>query len=228
MKNFKLPELVIFDMDGTMLDTEPLALEGWHISAQNQGIDITFEAFAKIFEKVVGRNQTHCRQIMLDNLGADFDFEAGYNFYLSHIDAHFEKHGAPLKSGLLPLLDKLEEMNIKKCVATSTAKERATHKLAKSDLIHRFEIIVGGDEVAHSKPDPEIFLKAAKACNTLPKNCLVIEDSIAGTEGGFYAGMRVILIPDTQQPSVQTRRMAWAVCSSLDEVTSLFRSLQTL
>jgi beta-phosphoglucomutase-like phosphatase (HAD superfamily) len=76
--------------------------------------------------------------------------------------------------------------------------------------------------VTNSKPDPEIFLKAAKACNTHPKNCLVLEDSAAGTEGGFRAGMRVITIPDMLPPSDETRQQATMVCNDLLEVLLYF------
>jgi len=211
-------ELVIFDMDGTMLDTEPLSMAGWHYAAQTMEIDISAEVFATIFEKMLGTNAAACKAVLKEHLGENFDTEKGYDLHLAHIDEHFKLFGVPLKKGLLPLLDKLEKMNIKKCVATSTAKERATHKLKLANLAHRFEVIIGGDEVSNSKPDPQIFLKAAKACNVAPENCLVLEDSAAGTEGGFCAGMRVITIPDMLPPSEKTRQQALMLCNDLLEV----------
>jgi len=224
--NVQKIELVIFDMDGTMLDTEPLSMAGWHYAAKTMGIDISAEMFDTIFEKMLGTNLVACKAVLNEHLGEDFDADKGYDLHLAHIDEHFKLYGVPLKKGLMPLLDKLEKMNIRKCVATSTTKERATHKLKLANIAHRFEVIIGGDEVINSKPDPEIFLKAAKACNVAPENCLVLEDSAAGTEGGFYAGMRVITIPDMLPPSEETRQQALMVCNDLLEV-ALYLNTQT-
>ena len=216
------PQLVIFDMDGTMLDTEPLSMAGWHHAFTAMGYNKPLEEFVPVFKSGIGTNYNAFKVLLANYLGESFDFQKGYDMQLDHIDLHFETHGVPIKPGLLPLLDKLEELNIKKCVATSTKKERATHKLTLANVAHRFEVVVGGDEVVNSKPDPEIFLKAAAACNIAPAHCLAIEDSAAGTESAFRAGMQVINIPDMLPPSDATQKMAWRVCKDLFEVGALF------
>ena len=220
---FKQPKLVIFDMDGTMLDTERLSKDSWLLATQQMGFDISSEKFDDVFfNKMMGTNLANCKAVMRELAGSDFDVEKGYALQLANMDVYFEKHGVSIKPGLLPFLDKLESMNIKKCVATSTSKGRATQKLAHANLAHRFEVIVGGDEVTRSKPDPEIFLKAAKHCQTDSIDCLVLEDSAAGTEGAFRAGMRVINIPDILQPTDQVREMAFVVCKDFFEVLDIF------
>lgn len=214
------PKLIIFDMDGTMLDTEPISMEGWRTASEKLGFPITKEAFMLIYEKIIGRNLINCKNVMQEHVSPTFDMDAAYLMKLAHMDEHFKMHGIPIKHGLLPLLDALEEMNIKKCVATSTQKQRATHKLTITGLINRFHVVVGGDEVEESKPNPDIFLKAAELCKTQPKDCLVLEDSAAGVEGAFRAGMQVYMIPDMLQPSVKTREMATAIYDDLYAVIS--------
>ena len=217
MKNI---ELAIFDMDGTMFDTERLSHMGWKAAVAQQLEGISDELFTTTFHSMLGKNVATCKKIA-NELMPGFDFDKGHLVACAFMDEYMETHGVPIKPGLLELLDKLEELGIKKCVATSTDKERATHKLKMANVLHRFEVVVGGDEVKISKPDPEIFLMAANACNVVPEKCIVLEDSAAGTEGGYCAGMRVVVIPDILQPSQETRDMATVVCESLHKVVEL-------
>ena len=211
------PKLVIFDMDGTMIDTEMVSFAGMVEASKVLGHDTPRD----VLERMIGTNAERCRQIIFEHYGTDFDFDKAIDIHNEYVDTYFEKHGIPVKNGLFPLLDKLESLNIKKCVATSTDKKRATYKLSQVDIAHRFEVIVGGDEVKKSKPDPEIFLKAASACGYAPEDCLVIEDSAAGTEGAFKAGMRVIIVPDLGPLTDEIRSMAYALCADLNEVAEM-------
>ena len=211
------PKLVIFDMDGTMIDTEFLSCQGMINAAKDQG----FEFPEGLFEQMIGRSQAFARSLVREKVGEDFDFDRGMYVHQEYIDNYFEKHGAPIKKGLFELLDKLEELGIKKCVATSTDKERATHKLGKAGIVHRFEVIVGGDEVEESKPNPEIFLKAAAYCGVAPKDSLVLEDSPAGGLGAYNAGMPFILIPDMAILNGDILSKSSHVCKDLIEVAEL-------
>ena len=222
MATFMLPKLAIFDMDGTMLDTEPLSMEGWHAATKEMGINLTPAEFQLIFNKIIGTNTENCKAVLRQHLGETFETERAFAIHLAYMDSYFEKYGVPIKPGLIELLDKLEQLNIKKCVATSTQRERAAQKL--TGIAHRFEVIVGGDDVTRSKPNPDIFLKAAKLCGIPPADCLVLEDSEAGTEGGYRAGMRVINIPDLVPPSDKVREMSVVVCKDLFEVVGMLES----
>ena len=211
------PKLVIFDMDGLMLDTEPLAIAGWKVAARELNVTIPDE----LAKSVIGFNRDLCKTHMLEALGHNFDYETALALIHKDVDRHFNEHGVPLKPGLIQLLDKLDELGIKKAVATSTAYNRAIHKLTLAGIAHRFYAIIGGDMVANSKPAPDIFLKAAQACNTAPDDCIVLEDSNPGAEGANRAGMRVIVVPDLVPPSDETRKHAYAICNSLHDVREI-------
>ena len=213
-------KLVIFDMDGTMLDTEPIFLRGWKAAIQEQKLNISQELFENTFNSIVGTNRENCQRV-INKMMPEFDIEKGYHFCDNYKQEYIAANGVPIKAGLFKLLDELESKGIKKCVATSTGRETATQKLQLANILHRFHTIVGGDEVSESKPSPEIFLKAAALCDTLPENCLVLEDSAAGTLGAYRAGMRVITIPDILPASDETRAIATAVVQSLDDVLPL-------
>ncbi|MCL2377799.1 MAG: HAD family phosphatase [Defluviitaleaceae bacterium] len=211
------PKLVIFDMDGLMLDTEPLAIAGWKVVERELSVSIP-NSLAK---SVIGFNRELCKTHMLEALGQDFDFDRALTLIHEDVDRHFNEHGIPLKPGLIQLLDRLDELGIKKAVATSTSYDRAVHKLSMANIAHRFHSIIGGDMVEHSKPAPDIFLKAAQTCNTDPSDCIVLEDSNPGAEGAYRAGMRVIVVPDLVPPLEITRSRAYAVCDSLVDVCML-------
>ena len=208
------PKLVIFDMDGLMIDTEPLAIQGWKTAAKELDIPIPDD----IYPHLIGLNRELCKTIMFQRMGTSFDYEAAIAIVHRSVDSHFQSHGVPIKPGLLDMLDKLDKLKengVNKCVATSTATARATHKLTLANIAHRFHAIIGGDQVPHSKPAPDIFLKAAAACNTAPKDCIVLEDSNAGAQGGISAGMSVIIVPDLLPPNEANEKKALAVCKDL-------------
>jgi len=215
------PQLIIFDMDGLMLDTESLAIQGWKAAATTLGISIPDE----LYPRLIGLNRQLCKTVMLEHIGQDFPFDTAHDLMNKNIDTHIQTHGITTKPGLSHLLDKLDHWGIKKCVATSTATHRAIQKLTKANIAHRFETIIGGEQVTHSKPAPDIFLKAASQCNALPKDCIVLEDSNPGAQGGHSAGMRVIVVPDLVQPNDATRKNAYAICKDLHEVSALLSGI---
>jgi len=219
--NLQNIKLVIFDMDGTMLDTEPISQLSWKAAMAAQNIHITDEYFNETFDKIIGTNATTWRRVLTESIEG-FNVDLGAAASNDYMDEHIRVNGVPVKPGLFELLDKLEALGIKKCVATSTATANATKKLKAVDIAHRFEVIVGGDQVYESKPNPEIFLKAAAYCGVEPQHCLVLEDSAAGTAGGYNAGMNVIVIPDILPASDEMRRMANTVVDSLHDVTNMF------
>ena len=215
------PKLVIFDMDGLILDSEPTITK--YLEQAAIGLGTPFKP--GLLHKLVGQNIDRSRGIVKNEMGDSFPYDEIHKQGFALFDEHVNKYGVDLKPGLLEILDALEEMNIKKCVATSTEAYRAKHELEVVGIYHRFETLTGGDMVKKSKPDPEIFLKAAASCNVAPGDCIVLEDSPAGTQGGYDAGMRVIVVPDMVKPPEKTKTQAFAICKDLYEVLDIIRFL---
>jgi beta-phosphoglucomutase-like phosphatase (HAD superfamily) len=109
-------------------------------------------------------------------------------------------------------------------IATSTAHQTARDKLERAGLISYFELIVGGDQVAKGKPDPETYLKAAELLDVRPHQCLALEDSDNGVLAAHGAGMNVIQIPDLKEPSVEIKSLGHTVLSSFEEVEDFLSS----
>jgi len=97
--------------------------------------------------------------------------------------------------------------------------------LALGGIRSYFDHLVFGDEVEHSKPHPEIFLKASRALDVNPENCLVFEDSFQGLRAARAAGMRPVMIPDLKMPSDEISGLCYRVCDSLFQAGDILDEL---
>jgi len=214
-------ELVIFDMDGLMIDTEPISKEGWKQALEHYGLELD-ETF---FSRLLGRGIDTARELMNNHFGPDFNFEKVREKRTAHMENHIKQNGLSMKKGLLHMLDRLDQMGIKKCVATSTEWDSMERKLGSLGLLQRFDGFVTGDQVKEGKPHPEIFLKAANLIGAQPTNCVVLEDSIVGVTAAYSAGMRPIMIPDMAQPDKATLTKFYAKCDDLEEAAGIIEGI---
>ena len=210
----RLPRAVVFDMDGLMLDTERMALRCWSEAAATLGV--AFDT--ALIPTLIGRNVQDSRQFVLTHYGADYPVDALMLESRSRFDAIVEREGIAVKPGLDALLQWLESLDILRVVATSTRRERAQVHLTRCALLPRFHALVGGDEVAHGKPAPDIFLLAAARLDANPAECIVLEDSEHGIRGALAAGMIPIMVPDMLAPSDDLLACELLVLRSLAEV----------
>ena len=130
----------------------------------------------------------------------------------------------PIKEGVFPLLRFLQSRNLPLAIATSTKFPNAIKKLESTNLLFFFDKVVGGDQVRNSKPEPEIYQKAAQLLGVPVESCLALEDSNNGVRAAHKAGMFVIQIPDMLPPSdlVQTLDR-WISVPSLVDVLQLLQ-----
>ena len=198
------PAAVIFDMDGLMLDTEPLAARAWTDAATAIGV-----AFDRaVTASLVGRNFPDCRALLLAHHGAGYPVDALMQAWHVAYDAIVEREGIALKTGLVPLLEWLEAAGIRRAVATSTRRVRAEAKLERTSLAARFHALVGGDEPARGKPAPDIFVLAAARLEVAAAECIVLEDSEPGIRGAIAAGMTPLWVPDGIAPPASLAELA--------------------
>ena len=115
----------------------------------------------------------------------------------------------------------LEENDVKKVVATSTARKKAEFMLENAGILDRFDFLVCGDEVKKGKPNPEIFLKAAEIAGVDPKNCMVLEDSHNGLRAANSAGMLPVMIPDLLEINEEIEKIVFKNLKTLDNVIEI-------
>jgi HAD superfamily hydrolase (TIGR01509 family) len=209
---------VIFDMDGLMFDTERLACEAWKEAASKFGYIFK----DTLFIKTLGYTKEHVRAIISEYFGKEFPIEKIHNERLKIVDRRLRENGVPLKAGLFELLDFFKTLKLKMAVATSTDSSRATDMLKSAAVYDFFDIVICGDDIISSKPDPEIFLKAAEKLGCAAESCMVLEDSEAGILAASRAGMLPVIIPDMKQPSPEIEQLVYKRMGSLSEVQNLF------
>ena len=215
------PAAVIFDMDGLMLDTEPLAARAWSDAAAALGVDFDMA----LAQRMVGRNFVDCAAMVRARYGAEYPVDALLGRWHATYDGIVEREGLTLKPGVGELLVWLERHAVPRAVATSTRRERARAKLSRTSLLPRFHEIVGGDEVPQGKPAPDIYLEAARRLGAIAGTCLVLEDSEPGVRAAIAAGMMPIMVPDSHPPSADLVAIGLLVLPTLHEV---LRHLATL
>ena len=179
----------------------------------------------EIYLQMIGRTEKDVKHILADAYGADFPFEEMYRRREDCFREMIARDGIPLKPGLIDLLGQVDALGLKKAVASSTYCKLAELKLASAGLRAYFEVIVTGDEVAHGKPAPDLFLAAARRIAVEPQNCLVLEDSQAGIQAAHAAGMYSILVPDMQLVEEGVARLAYRQVMSLHDVVPLLGEL---
>jgi len=210
----KLVELIIFDMDGLIFDSERLAYEVWQAVLGRHGHEINFE----FYRKLIGSNEERIKTLCLEKYGKDFPFEELKKERYQEMDKLIKEKGLALKPGLLELLNFLKDKPVKKAVATSTNRERAYKLLNLHHLVPYFDIILCGDEITKSKPDPEIFLKVCEKLNCRPTKTMVLEDSIAGIIASYNGKMMPIMIPDMIEPNEEVKDKTFKCFNNLLEV----------
>jgi len=210
------PRAVIFDMDGLLLDSEPLYRVTWQTAAADLGFPID----DVLYERFVGRGNVEAEQILREHFGDVFPLDEFHKRWSRDFDEHVTSIAR--KPGAMELLDLLEHRGIPKALATSSPLVLALRCLG--DLASRFTALAFGDEVTHSKPAPDLFLLASERLGIAPAECLVLEDSEAGVRAARAAGMDVIMVPDLVPPSEVVASMATCVCATLHEVVAILTS----
>jgi beta-phosphoglucomutase family hydrolase len=205
---------VIFDMDGLMLDTEPLALVAWRQALGELGYTLSDE----VGLQMLGRTTEDTRVILQQALAADLPFDRVFQRKRQVVGEHIAQHGVSAKAGLAELLTWLEGRRVATAVASSARREDVNYKLAQAGLTHHFDTIVTGDQVQNGKPAPDIFLMAAQQLHVPPPACMVLEDSEAGIQAAHAAGMRPVMVPDLKPPSPENAALTYRIFPSLREV----------
>lgn len=212
---------VIFDMDGLMFDTERMWATFWRPALKEcglpykEGLDAAMRGTAG--EVALG--------VLRSYYGKDCDAQAVWDTF-NAIAARTFAEGPPVpkKPGLDELLAWLDGQGVPMAVASSSPEALIEHHLAGNGLRHYFKAIISGANVERSKPDPQMFLLAAKAIGVPPAQCLVLEDSYNGVRAGAAGGFVTVMVPDLAPADGEMRRLYTMECASLFDVLAALRA----
>lgn len=180
---------IIFDMDGVLINTEPLHYKCWREVVKEDGIDLAYDAY----KGCIGAT----RDVLLDILKEHYDkvyenpdelMQRMKNKKLAII----EKEGFPMLSGLKESIETLHRAGYQLAVASSSPQDAIEMTLDAVGIRPYFDSTTSGSEVVHSKPAPDIFLRAMEKLHLTPSDCLVVEDSTNGGKAAAAAGMKCV------------------------------------
>lgn len=204
---------VIFDMDGTLLDTQRIYIDAWNIVGNEFGI----ANMGRLMPDVCGMSE-HNWKAYLRNRFPTLDIEPFHTKVKDYIAAYGEVR---FKAGAEQLLDFLKEKNIKIAIASGSGRELIEYCMNKLGALERFDVVVGGADVKNGKPAPDIFLLAAEKLGIAPEDCFVMEDSKNGLLAAHRAGIRAIGIPDIVSFDEETKEIMFAELETLADAIEL-------
>ncbi len=211
---------VIFDMDGLLVDSEIRALKAWREVAKKRGIT----GIDELFPKMIGMNVYTRGLLFAEVYGKDFPFTECNEEVRSLAHGYEAESPVPLKKGVRELLSYLRENGYRIAIASSGLLATIERRMKHHGIFEYFDVIVSGDMVKKSKPDPEIFLLCAEKLGVPPSEITVFEDSQNGIKAAHAAGMRPVMVPDFVAPEKEVAALAYAVCSSLTEVKEKYEN----
>lgn len=212
---------IIFDMDGVLIDSERQSNEGWLWAAGQLGVDMPIW----LIDSFKGAPAELCCKFFDDYYKGVIDYWEAKELRTQHVYKIRETEGIPVKKGVKDIFEYIRNNGLKCAVATSTRRESAEKTLHEIGVWDYLDAVVYGDEVERGKPEPDIFLRAAKAIGVNPSEAVVVEDSINGIKAGYAADMRVVHIPDTIAIDDDIRKLTYMVCADLNGLIDVVESI---
>jgi HAD superfamily hydrolase (TIGR01509 family) len=184
---------VVFDLDGLMIDSEPIALAVWRDVLTPYDVELS----AEVYSRVIGLEPRRGAEMMVDTFDLPLSVDELLETYWAHRTKIMERSIEP-QPGLLDLVEIIAGAGYLLAVASNSPLFYVRRILAAIGLIERIPCIVGSDQVQSGKPAPDVYLAAAECLQIDPELCLAIEDSPAGVMAASAAGMRTIVIPNPE------------------------------
>ncbi|EAR53393.1 CbbY family protein [Photobacterium sp. SKA34] len=201
-------------MDGLLIDTERVCMEIFKQTCK----DFNLPYLEQTYLNIIGRNEAGVEDLLRASYGENMDYPVFRKQWKQTYLNIVENESIPVKDGVIDLLNWLQTQNTPMVVATSTNRQLALKKLAMAGLSNYFSAVTAGDEVVNGKPDPEIYLLAAKRLNINPSMCIAFEDSNNGVKAAVSAGMQTFQIIDLVKPSEEIKALGHGIYTSMNEV----------
>jgi HAD superfamily hydrolase (TIGR01509 family) len=190
------PRALVFDMDGTMVDSMPAHARSWEVFTQRHGIRMPAD---EVLRKTTGRTGVECIRILMGEAIPDDEAVALINekeaLYRDFFSRDFRE-----VPGFREFARQVTQRGLKLAVATAGDRNNIAFVLEHLQLAQRPDAIVGGDEGIAGKPQPDLFLEAARRVQVPAAECIVFEDAPFGIEAARRAGMRAVAICSTHGP----------------------------
>ena len=210
---------IIFDMDGLMFDTNSVFENAWDYAGEKIGIGKA----GYMATKTLGMGIRVSRHLWIEEFGDRYNEDAFRKYAKEYIKFYYKENIVPVKKGLFELLEYLQSEGFKIAVATSSPFYEVEKHLNDAGIFNSFQVIVSGDMVEKSKPEPDIYLKVCNLLGVKPSDCFALEDSKTGLFSAYKAGCKAIMIPDVWQADEETEKIIYKKFNDLIEVREFLK-----
>lgn len=212
-----MTKAVLFDMDGTLIDTEKYYRIFWPKAMAEFGYRMTDEQVLSM--RSLGRPFAPAQ--LKEWFGENLDYYAIRARRTEMMEECLDREGIQLKPGAVQILEFLHDRGIPAAVATATPPERTEKYLQATGIRSYFTKVISATQVKEGKPSPDIYLFACGEMGLRPEECMAVEDSPNGVLSAYRAGCRVVMVPDQTQPDEELGKLLYGAVPSLDKLREL-------
>lgn len=214
-------DTIIFDMDGTLIDTEKYFRACWPQALAAFGYEMSDEQALSM--RSLGRPfaPAHLKEMF----GESIDYTQVREKRKELVEACIQEQGIQLKPGVIELLQWLKNNNIRAAIATATDMERTNRYLKMLGIHEYFDQLISATMVKEGKPSPDIYLYACEQLGRKPKECIAVEDSPNGVLSAYRAGCKVVMVPDQTAPDEELKSKLFACVDTLTDIQELLQDM---
>lgn len=210
---------VIFDLDGTLLDTEKYFRINWPKTFEHFGYTMTDQQYLSI--RSLGRPFIY-ETLKAYSGDPDFNYEEVRSYRSKLMEESLQQNGIELKKGAVHLLSHLKKKGIICAIATASPVDRSERYLKQTGILSYFDKIISARNMKEGKPSPDVYQFAVNELGLEPHECLAVEDSPNGVLSASRAGLKVVFVPDLTPADEETEKLIYAQFQNLAELTKLF------
>ena len=213
---------VIFDLDGTLIDTEKYYRIFWPKALAAFGYHMTDEQALRL--RSLGR--PFAPALLKEWFGEELDYYAVRQKRKDMMEEYLDREGVQRKPGALELVRRLKELGIVTAIATASDLERTEKYLRLTGLEGYFDRLISATQVKEGKPAPDIYAYACEQLGLAPAECLAVEDSPNGVLSAYRAGCRTVMVPDQTEPDEELKKYLYARVDSLTDILGLVEAVK--